>query len=185
MRYIKTFALATFTWGVGMFGYMTGEVVNFLEIDYADIDHILLSLIPASVLFGILITGFLYGVDRRRESAGVDIHKDKLRPADSLVLNLPLAGAQSNLYRALESLRKPTITMVSECEIHATTGVTWRSFEEVVEIRLESLGPDQTLVKLSSKPRLLGTIIDYGANSDNLISIRRMMNQYSSSKEVT
>ena len=185
MRYIKTFGLASVAWGVGMFGYMTGEMVNFLEIDYGDLEDILLILIPGSVLFGILTTGLLYGFDRRRKAGGIDIEKDELRPSDSLVLNLSIADARSALYRALENLNKPTITTVSEFELRATTGVTWRSFGEVVAIRLEPLGPDQTLAKLSSKPRLPVTIIDYGTNSDNLMSIRQMMNQYSLAKEST
>jgi len=88
--------------------------------------------------------------------------------------SVEVAGSLSVVYeaskRALLSLRKARLTRDEPItgELEGRTGVTWRSFGELISVRITGDGPDAT-VHVTSKPRLSTVTTDLsGKNTENV-----------------
>lgn len=62
-------------------------------------------------------------------------------------------------------------------KIKIKTKSSWKSWGEIITISLSGLGDDSTLAKIYSKPRLIGTIVDYGKNYKNVQKIKLLLTQ--------
>ena len=52
--------------------------------------------------------------------------------------------------------------------IRATTGVTWKSFGEKIEVKIDSIDSNTLSIKVKSRPRICANMIDYGKNYENV-----------------
>lgn len=70
-------------------------------------------------------------------------------------------------------LAPTTKTMVSETSTRLTarTGVSWRSFGEVISCDIESHGSSLQSITVASRPWFPMTLADYGANLSNVRAV--------------
>ncbi len=168
VRYLRTFLFTAALFGL---------FLSFFELDSASALAVIILLLM-SCLFGGSITLLVYLSDRRRLAAGKDISKDEVRPSESYVLQLPIDQVRILVVEALRALHRPKVEVQDSHNYVAITGMTWGSFGEVVSAEIKELNGDTTLLEVSSKPRLVTTIVDYGINSDNLAEIRKLFEKY-------
>ncbi|WP_396198891.1 hypothetical protein [Flavobacterium sp.] len=55
------------------------------------------------------------------------------------------------------------------------TGLNWKTWGEVIKIECVSQNDIETVCKITSKPKLITTILDYGKNLDNVIMIENII----------
>lgn len=132
-------------------------------------DSITPSLIAAAC-FSIVTDAILIAYLRRRQGGA------SLEPLQSIVVDAPLAGA---FERASAALRAVGATIIeADCAdglIRARTGVSSRSWGEVVTIKLHEGSPHETGLVIHSRPRLVITLFDAGKNEDNVRAVMRAL----------
>ena len=175
MRYLKVFIASAAIWGGGMYGFMTGDIADVASLDYGSRTQVLTIMLPTTLLFSLFVTGLLFFFDRRRLAAGYDISNDKLRPDRAVVVPRPVNEttlAVKEIFRTFEGAKT---RVESDIRLEIRTGMSWKSFGEVITVDLEAVEENQTLVNLHSRPWYPATYVDYGINSDNLARIESQL----------
>ena len=92
-----------------------------------------------------------------------------MKNLDNIKVNLPYQEVFNHCRRLLEENNfKVADADEASGKIVATSGISWESFGEKMNVELEDLGEGKTLVKLSSKSRFPITIVDWGKNNQNV-----------------
>lgn len=95
-----------------------------------------------------------------------------MKNQDSIKVSLPYGETFKHCQKLLEENNFKTTKLDEEAgKILASSGISWESFGEKVNVELEDLGNQQTLVKLSSKSKFPITIVDWGKNNENVKKI--------------
>ncbi len=63
----------------------------------------------------------------------------------------------------------------AKSEIKATTGITWKSWGEVLSLHLIHIGNQKVKIEISSFPKLRTTIVDYGKGRENVQKIANLL----------
>ena len=58
-----------------------------------------------------------------------------------------------------------------KARIEVRTGISFRSWGEKLTIEIERVGLNKTKIRVTSKPLVPTTIIDYGKNNENVVSL--------------
>src|SRR4030042_3387264 len=67
----------------------------------------------------------------------------------------------------------------SQGKIVARTGMTWRTWGDVISFAIRNPGNDGIQIEVSSRPALRWTLIDYGKNLENVELIIGFLNAHS------
>lgn len=164
---MKTFLFTGLFYGIGMGiyfsfenGFLAGSVAGLLG-------GVLFGFVMASSLsfFHWLNTKHMKGVSDTgpRQDSTVVIHKGMDEAFSGCLSALDELGAKINIKD------KKTGT------IKATTGISWKSFGEVISIEVTEQKKKQSNVVIRSMPKLKTTIIDYGKAIDNIKKLENLL----------
>ena len=63
-------------------------------------------------------------------------------------------------------------------QLDASVGISWRSFGEILSVKITKLGETNTRISVRSKPRIWTTVVDYGKGVENVeIVLRQLQSQ--------
>lgn len=130
-------------------------------------------LVPAAIAGGgaFLMSTALNWLHRRyvdplqfpnKELAG-DIHQTRVVMIDCGPDKAILAARDAVL-----SLPKSKLLRMTGRKFEARTGMTWRTFGEVIVISAEATDSGTSSLSIESRPRYAGTTIDYGKSYENV-----------------
>ena len=165
-RYLKLFLATGIPFGIsmGMFyslhGVFEGLMVGLL----------------AGLFFGgfmSLLLGFLHTWSVKRISSGKSEEATSVHHVRSVELRLPYDKAFNLCIESLSLLKKYRIIEEdrSQGKIVAKTGMTWKSWGEVITFEVGEIGNDRTQIEVSSRPAVRTTLVDYGKNLENVKTI--------------
>jgi hypothetical protein len=127
----------------------------------------------AGVFFGglmSLILGSLHirsvgRVQSERAGGALGVHHVR-----SIELALPYDEAFDLCIESLRSIRKCRIQEEDRLrgKIVARTGITWKTWGDVITFELRRIEGNRTLVTVSSRPVVRTTLVDYGKNLENV-----------------
>ena len=117
-------------------------------------------------VFGTLHVRSMDGKKRAYESYAVQQTRD-------IEIDLPFDEALILARAALQSIEGAAIVKETSSEtgttaISARTGLNWETYGEKINLRLERIDAETTLLHIDSRPRLRTTLIDYGRNLHNV-----------------
>ena len=81
---------------------------------------------------------------------------------------LAMAEARRRLLSAVPRLRARLEETGDDRRLRFQTRMSWKSFGEVIDIRLEPLSATSTGVEIKSRARIRTTVVDYGKNHENV-----------------
>lgn len=61
--------------------------------------------------------------------------------------------------------------------IEALTGVSWKTWGDIISFRLQALDNDHTRIEVSSRPRYALQLVDYGSNLSNVEKISKFLTE--------
>ena len=59
--------------------------------------------------------------------------------------------------------------------VELIAGFTWKSWGEIVEVRINELSQNEYIYKIASRPKLKTTLVDYGKNLENIQTIQKIL----------
>ncbi len=162
VRIVPVFAVMFFA----VFYYLFDIEVGFMAASVG-----IMGGICAGVLFSlILVTTHKISVQRFVD-AGYE-NTESVRQRTSIDLAVPYDQAFRLCVTALEGLGLGRIQEdLPGGVIKVKTRLSWKSFGEIVEMQITSLGDRETRVHVRSDPRVPSTSLDYGKNVDNVIRV--------------
>ncbi|MGH9369801.1 MAG: hypothetical protein ACRD3M_19285, partial [Thermoanaerobaculia bacterium] len=88
-----------------------------------------------------------------------------------------LAGAVAACAEAVHALPKTSVaeTNSNTQTIRATRGWTWRSWGDEIQIDVRGTESGASIIRISSRPRLRTTLVDWGSNLRNVTTIRDLL----------
>ena len=108
---------------------------------------------------------------KRAQSTDVEA-LDCVRQEHSRDLNLPYEQAFRACGSALDNMALREVQSdESSGAITAKTKMTWKSFGEIIDIRIIGLNENKTRIEVQSRPLLRTTMVDYGKNLENIEKI--------------
>jgi hypothetical protein len=135
----------------------------------------------AGILFAVII-GLLDSWRRRAISKKYGVRPD-YDTNQQRRLGLPNTSARAALAQiksgmeTLPWLRPETIT-VDGSIIRAVTKASMASFSERLSISVNEIGSNETTIVITSAPRSLGTIVDYGKGVQNVEELKRAIEEW-------
>jgi len=138
--------------------------------------HGIISGIVFGIILGIVMALFLVSMDyfytRKLPDAAVSVYQEK---------ELQLSGDIIHIYEiclnVLTELKyvKDILSQKEKLAISAVTKPTITSYGERISIHLETLQSDVINLRISSEPIIKKTLLDYGKNYNNVISISKQI----------
>jgi len=129
----------------------------------------------AGIFFGVVMAGVFGAIGYL---SGEKITYGKTNWLQVMELGIEWEIAQHLSRQSLETLRKsfkidPRTS--SSTEIVAITGMTWRSFGEIISLKISRLPNSLIQLEISSKPKYPATRVDWGVNRRNIEAIAGFM----------
>jgi hypothetical protein len=124
-------------------------------------------------LFMSLILGTIHKLKTRKMAKAGDV-----TPTQSATIELGcnLALAFDKCIQALNQFgAKIELQDKVKSEIKATSGMTWRSWGEVLTVRLSRIDTEKVKIEISSSPKLKMTLVDYGKGRENVEKITKIL----------
>ena len=127
-----------------------------------------------------LVLGFLHRWSVKRIASDKSEAAMGVRQVRNLQLWLPCNRAFTLCMRSLNSIKKCKIQREDRYlgKIVAKTGMTWKTFGDVISFEVFSIDDDRTHIKISSRPSVRTTLVDYGKNLENVETIVRIIKQH-------
>ena len=125
----------------------------------------------AGIFFGAFMAGAFAAIGYL---SGEGVAYGKTNWSQILELGIDLEEAKSLCRRSLGALNRPykiDSYMGNQTQIVARTGMTWRSFGEIISYKVSSLTNSSVHIDICSKPKLASTTHDWGANRRNIDAI--------------
>jgi hypothetical protein len=157
------------------FAVLAALALSLVDITALGAGHLLVIAAGCGVLFG-LLRSVLMGIGQllttRRLRAG---------PSGlpvSQVQEVELDGSPDRVLTACaEALRTLPKTRVAEVNpkaqtIRAKRGLTWRSWGDEIRVDVQGIERGTSIIRVSSRPRLRTTLVDWGSNLRNVMAIR-------------
>lgn len=130
----------------------------------------------AGLLFGCVMVAITYVSDRKMKGEGIENNSSSVHYKRSLTINLPIEALSSVIEQAISSIHKSKINVSKRNHFEAKVGLTWKSFGEDILITL--MPTDAGIIaKIESKSSIKTTIVDYGKNLENVLSIVSFLEQ--------
>jgi|GEM_PF-2375675 len=131
--------------------------------------------IATSVGGGLLFGGFMAAIlgslqyfQIRKISSDAELD---LAPSQKRIIELPsgLPHAYQLCLRALDNLSAEAVEVNDQRNyLTARTSASWKSYGEEIRIALEPINPSLTRITITSKPKMVVTLIDYGKGYENV-----------------
>ena len=142
----------------------------------------------AGILLGMLsglFFGFfmalVLGLFHKMQTKGISSGKgDHVGPNQSrtISLEIPIETAFGKCLQSLNTIKaKVTHKDESQGLIQATTGMSWKSIGEKINIQLSRNGNNKAEVTVSSSSKWVTTLVDYGKGYQNVTSIIDFINR--------
>lgn len=135
-----------------------------------------------NILFEILIfsgivtsfIGILHWIGVKDLEVESEEEKIKVSQSRDIEINLPFNEVVNLCLEMIEKDNKLNLKgkNIDEGVIEATKGPSWKSWGEKVILKIEELDKNHTKVNINSKPWIPITMMDYGANLENVNRIR-------------
>jgi hypothetical protein len=123
----------------------------------------------AGILFGSSMALILYMADRKLRSRGIDLPNANVFQERVVELAGSREEISAGIDRALGDLKASILPSEPGNEkILARVPWSWKSFGEVLSIEIKPGESAKHQVRVSSRPRLKTTIVDYGKNAENV-----------------
>jgi hypothetical protein len=160
MRWLRLFLLTFLIMGAG-FGLFQGLLEHSVRVG-----------VVRGVTFGALVALIDVVVTARRTRG----RAGNITPRQDLevMIAVPLAVAVRRVVTAMYALSAKKIT-VSETRVTARTAASRWSWGERLAVDLVSSGGMKTAVKISSRPRVRTTVVDYGHGRQVVDSLARSL----------
>ena len=127
-----------------------------------------------------LILGFIHQRSVRKlpfaeSKKAIGVHQVR-----NVELSLPYDETFTLCLRSLNSIEKSRVQRKnrSQGKIVAKTGMTWKTFGDTISFKLFEVNNEQTQIKVSSKPIVPTTLVDYGTNLENVEKIIRVIEEH-------
>ena len=159
-KYASIFFKSGLFFGLGMGVVYSFENQNFISSAVAGV--------IAGILFGLLIAVFSYLADKKLQKKGVLFTESGVNQCRELTLQNPGFDLLKIFKEAISSVKKCKIVKEEGSFITAKTGFSWKSFGEVITISSKSMSDTEVVIKISSRPSLKTTIVDYSKNLENV-----------------
>lgn len=90
-----------------------------------------------------------------------------------LVLDASRETAKNMCLAAIKPIANASVQEESPTQLRVTakTGITWRSWGDLITCRIETTAPNRQTVAVESRPWLRTTLVDYGSNLRNVDTI--------------
>lgn len=129
----------------------------------------------AGIFFGFFMAGAFGAIGYL---SGEKVAYGKTNWSQVMELGIEWEKAQHLCRQSLETLKKsykidPRTS--SSTQIVAITGMTWRSFGEIISLKISRLPNSLIRLDISSKPKFSATTVDWGVNRRNIEAIARFM----------
>lgn len=175
-KYFKTGVISILLFGVSMFAcyyFLLEQVMNAL-----------MGVMVAAVAFGIGIGVASYYGDKQLRERGYDVSSTNLNQQ----LNVKVTASPEQVFercKRLELFKRIDVHDhdARHAKIVARTALTWKSFGETVQIIIRKINETQTRVCILSRPALKTTLLDFGKNLENVVTIKEtLMNCFGDAK---
>ena len=137
--------------------------------------------ILAGVSFGLIGSLLLVPLNNLfvRRTAFKNSSNEKIDNAKRIRVRLSYSEVFNRCVNALNSIKSCRILKKSQKEgaLDAKIGASWKSWGELVSIRLRESSNGIIDVEISSKSAVRTTILDYGKNLDNIEKIARIIRE--------
>ena len=177
-KYLVTFSKAAIYFGFCMF--IVKVVQNYFQENetFLGVD----GSIFAGFLFGLFIVSMEFISDRMLKARGINYSDSNVNQKRKLKINKNISDIVSSYKRALSSLNKPKVLEEDMDMVLAKTGISWKSFGEVVSISATPINDESTIIEIASRPSLRSTVMDYGKNIENVeVLVRYYKSEYGAS----
>ena len=137
----------------------------------ADITTAIASGVIAGIAFGVFGIGAFAAIGYL---SGEGLAYGKTNWSQILELGIDFEEAKTLCRHSLGALNRPykiDSHMGNQTQIVARTGLTWRSFGEIISFKVSSLTNSSVHIEICSKPKLARTTLDWGANRRNIDAI--------------
>ena len=168
--YLKLFILFG-----GGYGIIKGISVGYSKGLSAGLTEGVLS----GIFFGLFMSIFI-GWWQKRKTKKLKKNGKNISPNQSEKILVP--GVFEDIFeKSLSGINvfkgKLYSSKIEEGLIQATTGISWKSFGENIEIKLKRKEDNIVEIKISSKPSFPLTIVDYGKGRNNVLSFIEYINK--------
>ncbi|MEZ5503449.1 MAG: hypothetical protein R3E50_12660 [Halioglobus sp.] len=161
-KYLKIWMKSGAFFGIGMGLFYTFQQNNYISGAIGGV--------IAGFLFGAAMAGFSFASDRKMKEKGMVTESTSVHQTKSLRISLPIETVEPIILKAILSIPKTKLKNTSGNQFEAKTGMTWKSFGEEILVTLDEDG-SSVIARMSSKPSLKTTIVDYGKNIENVHAI--------------
>ena len=94
-----------------------------------------------------------------------------VRHQRAILLDVDRDEAMRLCQEAIRKLKDVNPRATSPRRIEAKTGITWRTFGDLITCDIEPAETDTQKVVVQSRPRVRTTVVDYGSNLENVEAI--------------
>ena len=161
------------------FGIVTGIFYGF---QFGFFSSLVGGLIGAIIFGGLmsLVLGFLHRWSVKQIASDKSEAAMGIYQVRNIELWLPYNRAFTLCIRSLDSIKKCKIHREDRSlgKIAAKTGMTWKTFGDVISFEVFSIDDDRTHIKILSRPLVRTTLVDYGKNLENVETIVRIIKQH-------
>ena len=198
--FLKTFLISSVNFGLGIFiiffiikGWPIA-IYQYLQIQ----DPLLLNYIIKNawnMLEVCMISGIIFGIlfslsSLRLHDTAIKLSKysnlndNKVHQIREIELLGDFNDAFNLCFNSLSIFNKIKIVCqdMESGYIKARTGISWKSYGEIIEFNLTKVDELSTKVKIQSKPQILTTLIDYGKTLENVEAILEYISDNKSAK---
>ena len=167
-KYLKLFIVMGVPFGVFMGAF------NFFSFT-TGLSAAVFTGIAAGLFFGVSMSGAFAIIGRL---SGEGVAYGKTIWSQIMELQIDSERAEDLCRHSLETVNKKykfEPSTMSPSQIIARTGMTWRSWGEVISFQVWKLPDSSVKIEISSKPKLRMTKLDWGANRKNIEAICRFI----------
>jgi hypothetical protein len=128
-----------------------------------------------------LTLGSLHHCSVQQMSSGRSQEATGVHHVRHVTMLLPYDAAFDLCFDSLGLIKecKPQKVDRSQGKITARAGITWRTWGDVVSFEVREVGGEGIQVKVSSRPVVRMTLVDYGKNLENVEKIVGFLNSHS------
>lgn len=130
-------------------------------------------------LFMSLILGFLHSRSVKRMPSGKSEKAIGVHHVRNVELQFPYDKAFNLCIESISLIKKCKIQKEdrSQGKIVAKTGMTWKTWGDVISFEVRKIDNDRTQVLVSSRPAVRTTLVDYGKNLENVERISSFLKE--------
>ncbi len=169
--YLKLFIISGFPFALiaGMILTHKDGILN--KVIFGSISGLLFGLAASSILM------FLHISLGRKVVPEITDYDPAVHQKDQVKVPLPYNEAFSLCLESLKTIKKCEIEaeVLSEGKITARAGLNWKTWGDIISLKLKKINNDNTDVWISSRPYARTTLLDFGKNLQNVWKIKEYL----------